>query len=144
MKKEKSDHVMYKLEREYISHITNQSIADLAAVLACRTDTMDDIFDLMRVLDNNQIKYLFNNKEFLNLPILTHYKYKDYDKFFIESLDGICGVDCYNIISINIEKKECLLHFSGTTPEFKEVKDSEYKFVRDLLPLIDDCLYYED
>lgn len=144
MKKVKSDHVMYKLEREYISHITNRSIADLAAELAYRIDTMNDMYDLISMLYDKQIKYLFNNEEFLNLPIIAHYKYKDFDKFFIETHDSIGGIDCYNIISINSANKECCVCFSSTTPEFEEVTDSEYKIVKDLEPLIEDCLHCED
>lgn len=143
MNKAKPSHVMYQLEREYISHITNQSIADLAAVLAYRIDTMNDMYDLISMLYDKQIKYLFNNEEFLNLPIIAHYKYKDFDKFFIETHDSIGEIDCYNTISINSANKECRVCFS-TTPDFEEVTDSDYKFVRDLLPLIEECVYDMD
>lgn len=128
------------LEQEYLSSIKNLSLSELSATYGQPLNNLTDLLDLTDMLYDKGIKDLFQKDEFLNLPIMAHYSYDMEDSFIIGK--GSPREECipsYRAISIDRERNQCHLSFHALTPEY-EVKDSEYKIVKDLLPLIKDMI----
>lgn len=129
------------LEQEYLSSIKNLSLSELSATYGQPLNNLTDLLDLVNMLYDKGLKSLFQNKDFLNIPIISHYSYNETDSFLIE----VCSPDKetilpYRAISIDRERGDCHLAFVGEMPEY-EIVDSKYKIVKDLLPLIEDIIH---
>lgn len=134
MQIDNSNHTVQKLEKEYLSQIEKQSLADLAITYEMPLDNITDMFDLINTVSDDGIKFLLHNEEFLNLPILAHCCHGEEEEkvetFLIEHYSD----DDYR--AIEIKYGICSLSFCAKIPEW-EVNNSKYKTVRDILPLID-------
>ncbi len=124
-----------ELEEDYLSSIRNSSLAELSEKFGTPLDNLTDLMDLVIQLYETGINGLLQQEKFLNLPIIAHCSVGERESFLIESFPSGNGT-CYRAIDIDNENHTCALSFQIRMPKY-EVKDSKYKTVRDILPLID-------
>lgn len=128
-----------ELEEDYLSYIRNDSLTELSEKFGVQLDSLTDLIDLAINLYKTGIRSLLQKEKFLDLPVIAHCSYGNREAFLIEAypLDNGTG---YRAISIDNENHTCDLSFHSRIPEY-EVKDSKYKTVRDILPLMDEVIF---
>lgn len=139
MKDNNMNYPVSELENSYLSYIRNDSLTELSEKFGVQLDSLTDLSDLFTNLYKTGIRYLLQQEEFLDLPVIAHHSFGDHETFLIEAypLDNGTG---YRSISIDNESQTCDLAFSVRQPEY-EVKNSKYKTVRDILPLINEIIF---
>lgn len=135
MSKKNPNNLIHELEREFISHVMNQSLADLSAVLGFKLDNLTALGDIGDVLKEKGLLYLIHNKDFLDLPVLFHQNDGDKDTFLLEKW----GDSFYRAIEFDSEGGYNGLSLCVKMPEH-EVKDSKYKTIWDIITDYQDAL----
>lgn len=128
-----------ELENSYLSYIRNDTLTELSEKFGVQLDSLTSLLDLSINLYKTGIRYLLQQEEFLDLPVIAHSSYGNSENFLIEAYPSDNGTG-YRSISINNENRTCDLSFGVRLPEY-EVKNSKYKTVRDILPLIDEIIF---
>ncbi len=132
-----SSNLVEGLEREYLSNIRNQSLSELSDLCGLPLDNFTDLLDLANMIYDKAIQYLLQKEEFLNIPIIAHFSRESKETFLIEEYAlNENNVIPYRAIEIDTESGYCCLSFCVRHLD-GEVKNSKYKVVRDILPLID-------